>query len=77
VPSSAHGDDEGGRDVNAVRASGRIARTAGRLLVVGILFVLYALGWLAGGIVVMCTGSAAAVRLGWSDVRKAGTHGDA
>jgi len=53
------------------------ARFAGRLVVTGCLVVLYSLGYFVGSLTIIGSGSWAAVRLGWSDVRKQGTHGDA
>jgi hypothetical protein len=66
-----------GRDMDAEARIIDLARTAGRLLINWFLIVLYSVGFFAGGIVTVCAGSAAAVRLGWSDVRKRGTRGDA
>jgi len=53
------------------------ARFAGRLVVTACLVVLYSLGYFVGSLTIIGSGSWAAVRLGWSDVRKQGTHGDA
>lgn len=53
------------------------ARKAVRLLAALPLGLLYALGWLAGAVVVVALTVTAAVRLGWSDARKRGEHGAA
>lgn len=52
-------------------------RAAGRLTLGAILAVFYVIGWSAGAVVVSLFTIGAAVRLGWSDVRKRGKHGAA
>lgn len=52
-------------------------RRAARLLVSAPLGVLYAVGAVAAVVVVVVVTCGAAVRLGWSDVRKWAGHGSA
>lgn len=49
-------------------------RTFGRRLLELLLRFFYLLGWLVGAVVVAGATVGAAVRLGWSDVRKRGQH---
>lgn len=53
------------------------ARLTGRVLAGVPLVVLYAVGVAAGAVAVAAVTCAAAVRLGWVDARKWGSHGPA
>lgn len=61
---------------HAGRLGGRLTRGAGRLAVLTLLAVCYAMGAIAAGAVVTALTIAGAVRLGWSDTRKR-AHGPA
>lgn len=55
-----------------------MVRAAGRLALGAILGIFYVIGWFSGAVVVALVTVGAAVRLGWSDVRKrGGEHGAA
>lgn len=47
----------------------------GRQLIEILLRAFYLIGWVAGSVIVAGATIVAAVRLGWSDVRKRGEHG--
>lgn len=57
---------------------GAVARSAARLLLVVLLGVLYALGWLARKAVLAVATAGMSIRLGWQDAgRPAGARGPA
>jgi hypothetical protein len=54
-----------------------VARRAGRIAVGIPLATLYTIGIMAAAVAIACVTCVAAVRLGWSDMRKRAEHGAA